>query len=95
MDTLFFLFYSVDGDYGSSVFLANSVRGLRYACGGQGIVVVRESYNGDAVNVCFGKLKLVYANRVTDHSGFTSPRRSTRSNHVWQRNEPQQDDYLH
>ena len=77
MDTLFFLFYSVDGDYGSSVFLANSVRGLRYACGGQGIVVVRESYNGDAVDICFCKLELVDANRVSERGGFITPRRPT------------------
>ena len=74
---MFVLAHSIDCDYGSGVFLANSVRGLRYACGGQGIVVVRESYNGDAVNVCFCKLKLADVQRVTDHRRFTSPHRPT------------------
>ena len=51
MNTLLGLLHSVDGDYGSGVFLANSVRRLMGIRGGQGVVVVRESYNGDAVTI--------------------------------------------
>ena len=74
---MFVLAYSIDCNYGSGVFLANSVRGLRYICGGEGIVIVRESYNGDAVDICFCKLELVDANRVSERGGFITPRRPT------------------